>query len=63
METTCMSCLFWEPNGDEGLCHRYAPRPLVSSTWLDDSPEAFFSSTCHGDWCGDFQLKSQEVAK
>ena len=63
MGTTCISCRFWEPNGEEGLCHRYAPRPLVSSTWLDASPEAFFPSTCRGDWCGDFQLKSQEVAK
>ena len=55
MKGFCIDCRFWEPDGDEGLCHRHAPRPL------EENAEAYFPSTCRGDWCGDFQLKGQEV--
>lgn len=61
MERTCLNCCFWEPDGDEGLCHRHAPRPLVATVHtIDENPSTFFPSTCRGDWCGDFQLKEQE---
>ena len=62
-EGTCFDCRFWEPDGDEGLCHRNAPQPLVTSDSLEDSPAAYFPSTCRGDWCGDFLPKRQEEAQ
>ena len=61
MERSCIDCQFWEPDGDEGLCHRYAPRPLVTSNSLEHKPEAYFPSTCRWNWCGDFQPKVQGV--
>ena len=63
MKGRCIDCRFWEPNGDEGLCHRHAPRPLVVHPPIDENPEAYFPSTCGGDWCGEFQEKTQEVVR
>jgi hypothetical protein len=34
MDTNCENCKFWEQKESEiptmGLCHRYAPRPVVA---------------------------------
>ena len=64
MKGSCIECRYWEPDGDEGICHRHAPHPLVLSIELiQDMPPRYFPSTCGGDWCGDFQPRVQEVVQ
>ncbi len=60
MDRSCLNCRFWEPNGEEGLCRRYAPRPLVNSNWSLNSPAPSFPITGREEWCGEFEDKALE---
>lgn len=59
-EQGCDSCRFWQQlntkHGD-GLCRRYAPKPIIETQSLKGGESAQWLRTFLDDWCGEWQAK------
>lgn len=58
----CDECRFWAVNeacNEEGICRRYAARPLIGTDLLDLSVS--WPETQADDWCGEFELSTEET--
>ncbi len=63
----CKDCTYWQPeseDGKQGLCRRYAPKPLQGQAITTAAGEqtydrylAIFPTTFSEDWCGEFQAQ------
>lgn len=59
----CDHCRFWaaiEHTNGRGECHRYAPKPFVGSYTDGSEFETYWPETLAGEWCGEFQLNTEE---
>ena len=62
MNINCETCKFWQQGDSEipsmGLCHRYAPRPVVSHPVKGpESMDAIWPRTKDEEWCGEWIAK------
>ena len=65
MQGYCKDCAFWHgegPEKEQGLCRRYAPRPMQGQAITTAAGEqtydrylAIFPTTFAEDWCGEFE--------
>lgn len=60
LKKECEFCAFWKvisADGYDGECHRYAPRPMVSST-NEYTVDTDWPQTGADNFCGDFNWRS-----
>ena len=53
-KAACISCVYWEPGGVKGRCHRRAPVPAASNQ------QAIWPVTDRDDWCGEYAEAPRE---
>lgn len=62
----CETCAYWEQYkgvcGDEGTCHRHAPRPIQDSLSNETENDwRNFPVTLVEDWCGEWRARTPDV--